>query len=113
MARLDKQKAPTRVHARTSNKKLVRGYASLPHAIWGDAGGTAATRATAGIPGTWSPTGAVVPLTPAAMAQSDPVTVDPSPETAWTTGQYVQTQTAGVAGRASWSGTSWVSGAAP
>ena len=71
------------------------------------------TGATAGIPGAWTPAGSTPPATPAALAQAEPVAVVASPLTAWTTGQYVQTRTAGVAGRATWSGTSWVSGAAP
>jgi hypothetical protein len=36
-----------------------------------------------------------------------------SPASGWTTGQYVQTGTAGAAGRATWSGSGWVGGAAP
>jgi len=72
-----------------------------------------ATGATAGIPGTWTPAGSLVPASPAALSQSNPVRVVASPTTAWTTGQYVQTQTAGAAGRASWTGSAWVSGAAP
>jgi hypothetical protein len=69
--------------------------------------------ATAGIPGTWTPAGSIVPASPAALTQGNPVAVTASPATGWTTGQYVQTATAGAAGRACWTGTNWVSGAAP
>lgn len=66
------------------------------------------TGATAGVPGTWTPSGSTPPATVAGIGA-----VVASPATAWTTGQYVQTGTAGAAGRASWSGTAWVGGAAP
>lgn len=72
-----------------------------------------AATATAGIPGTWGPADTVVPTTVAALIAGSPKPVTASPATAWTTGQYVQTQTAGVPGRASWNGTAWVAGAAP
>jgi hypothetical protein len=72
-----------------------------------------ATGATAGIPGTWTPAGSNPPKTVTDLAQGKPVTVTASPTTVWTTGQYVQTQTAGSAGRATWSGTDWVGGVAP
>jgi hypothetical protein len=71
------------------------------------------TGAAAGIPGSWNPAGSTPPRNPAELSQGNPVTVTASPATAWTTGQYVQTQTAGVAGRATWTGSTWVSGAAP
>jgi len=67
-----------------------------------------ATGATAGIPGSFTPAGCTPPASPAAMGG-----IIATPNTAWTTGQFVQTQTAGAAGRASWSGTNWVSGVAP
>ena len=44
----------------------------------------------------------------AAVASAGSVTRHPP----WTTGQYVQTQTAGVPGRAYWNGAAWVAGAA-
>ena len=67
----------------------------------------AATGATAGTPGTFTPAGAVPPATVAAMTG-----VTASPTTAWTAGQYVQTQTPGTAGQAHWTGTAWTSGTA-
>lgn len=67
-----------------------------------------ATGATAGIPGTWTPAGATPRANPASMAG-----IVASPATAWTSGQYVQTQLAGAAGRTTWTGTAWVGGAAP
>src|SRR4051812_16203149 len=67
-----------------------------------------ATGATAGTPGTFTPAGSKPPATVAAMTG-----IIASPATPWTSGQYVQTGTAGASGRTSWSGTSWVGGAAP
>lgn len=67
-----------------------------------------ATGATAGTPGTWTPAGSAAPLNLA-----DCTGVVASPATVWTTGQYVQTQTAGTGGRVHWSGTAWAAGAKP
>lgn len=70
-------------------------------------------RANAGIPGTWVPAGSTVPKSVQDLASGHWVTVVASPATPWTVGQYVQTATPGVPGRASWSGTDWVGGPAP
>jgi hypothetical protein len=67
-----------------------------------------ATGATAGIPGAFTPAGSTPPLAVADMAG-----IIATPNTPWTTGQFVQTRTAGAAGRTCWSGTNWVGGAAP
>lgn len=72
----------------------------------------AATGATAGIPGTWTPPGSIAPASVSNLQAGTPVTVVASPLTAWTTGQYVQTQTAGAPGQAHWDGDSWESGVA-
>jgi len=69
------------------------------------------TGATAGIPGTWTPPGSTPPATVAALIAAAPP-IAATPTAAWTTGQYVQTATTGVAGRAHWSGTAWIAGAA-
>jgi hypothetical protein len=69
-----------------------------------------ATGATAGIPGAWTPAGSTPPADVAALQGSGIVA---SPATPWTTGQYVQTATIGLPGRACWTGTDWVGGAAP
>lgn len=69
-----------------------------------------ATGATAGTPGSFTPSGSVVPASvPALISANPPVLANPA--TAWTVGQYVQTQTSGVAGRGSWNGSAWVAGA--
>ena len=75
-------------------------------------GGDPASGAVAGTPGTWTPAGAEPPATVAALIAGTPNVVVASPATAWTTGQYVQTQATGTGGRAHWSGTAWVTGAA-
>jgi hypothetical protein len=64
----------------------------------------AATGATAGIPGSFTPVGASAPGNLGAMTG-----ITASPATAWTTGQYV---VLGDLSNAHWSGTAWVSGIA-
>ncbi len=118
MARLDTQKAPSKKHARPNTRKYVRGYATMPHDCWGESSTALpdqayATGATAGIPGTWTPAGCIVPANQTSVITGSPVTVVASPATNWTVGQYVQTQTAGVGGRVYWNGTAWVAGAHP
>jgi hypothetical protein len=78
-------------------------------AIFGGSGATA-TGANAGIPGSWTPSGAGAPADVPALTSSGIVA---TPNTAWTTGQYVQTLTAGVPGQGHWNGTAWVAGVAP
>jgi len=83
---------------------------SYPPSVWTPPPPPPSTGATAGAPGTWTPPGSTRPASVAALI-ANPVTA--SPDTAWTTGQYVQTATAGTTGRASWDGAAWVSGAVP
>ncbi|MFD7738057.1 hypothetical protein [Kitasatospora sp. NPDC059800] len=64
-----------------------------------------ATGATAGTPGSFTPTGAVTPANLAAMTS-----LAASPTTAWTAGKHVLL---GDASKAHWSGTAWVAGQAP
>jgi hypothetical protein len=113
--RLDTQRQPSKLHVRKNPRRMARGYDVTPHEIWGDSyagGGTAlpATTGYAGIPGDFGPVGCAIPATQAAIIGSSIVAV---PSTAWTTGQYVQSQVAGAAGRACWTGSAWVGGAAP
>ena len=70
----------------------------------------AATGATAGVPGSWTPSGSTPPAN-AAGATTAGVTANPT--TAWTTGQYVQGSTAGTAGEMHWDGSAWVATKAP
>jgi hypothetical protein len=63
-----------------------------------------ATGATAGTPGTFTPAGSTIPGNLAAMTG-----LTATPDTAWTTGQYV---VVGDATEASWTGTAWVAGQA-
>ncbi|WP_327424341.1 hypothetical protein OG763_38230 [Streptomyces sp. NBC_01230] len=67
-------------------------------------GGSVATGATAGTPGSFTPTDSVAPANLAAMAS-----VIATPSSAWTTGQNV---ILGDASTAHWDGDSWESGAA-
>jgi hypothetical protein len=67
-------------------------------------GGVAATGATAGTPGAFTPAGAVAPANLAALSG-----VTASPATAWTTGQSV---VLGDASSAHWTGSAWASGVA-
>jgi len=81
--------------------------------IWGGASGDNvpnAKGATAGIPGTWTPSGADPP---ANLAETTAWGVVASPATPWTTGQYVQTRLTGAPGRVTWTGSAWVGGVAP
>jgi hypothetical protein len=64
----------------------------------------AATGATAGAPGTFTPTGATAPANLAAMSG-----ITANPTTAWTAGQYV---VLGNSTLAHWTGTAWAAGAA-
>jgi len=70
-------------------------------------GGGLAQGATAGSPGTWTPGGSTAPADVAALQTSSIVA---SPNTAWTTGQYVQTLVASTPGQAHWDGSAWVAG---
>jgi hypothetical protein len=106
---------PTRLHVRKNSRLMARGYDASTHEVWGDSyagGGTAlaATTAYAGIPGDFGPVGCAIPATQAAILGSSIVAV---PSTGWTTGQFVQSQVAGAPGRACWTGSAWVGGAAP
>ncbi|MET0786510.1 MAG: hypothetical protein ABWY25_07390 [Paenisporosarcina sp.] len=84
----------------------------LPDEVIAIFGGGLADTATAGTPGTWEPTGSTPPASVSALQTADPAIVA-SPNTAWTTGQYVQTATAGVGGQAHWNGTAWTASPAP
>lgn len=64
-----------------------------------------ATGATAGIPGFFTPTGAVRPFDLAALIAD---TIAATPNTAWTTGQHI---ILGDGSKANWSSTAWVAGA--
>lgn len=66
--------------------------------------GTLATGATAGIPGTFTPSNSYAPQTLAGMTGKTA-----SPTTAWTTGQYV---TLGDGSKAHWNATAWIVGPA-
>jgi hypothetical protein len=66
------------------------------------------TGATAGAPGTWTPADSEPPASAANLAAGVPNAVTASPATAWTSGQYVMTNS----GRAHWNGTAWVTGTA-
>jgi hypothetical protein len=86
-------------------------YQSYPPSLWETPPVVVpATGATAGIPGSWTPAGCTPPADVAAVQGGAIVA---TPQTGWTTGQFVQTQTAGAAGRCCWTGTDWVGGAAP
>jgi hypothetical protein len=108
---------PSRLHARQNPRFYMRGYDTSLHEVWGDSyqGGDAAanfpaTTAYAGIPGSFGPVGCTIPAAQANIIGSSIVAV---PSTGWTTGQFVQSQVAGAAGRACWTGAAWVGGAAP
>ena len=70
-------------------------------------GGAAATGATAGTPGSFTPGGSIPPADAAALSTSGVVA---SPSTAWATGESVQT---GDGADNYWDGTAWAAGIAP
>jgi hypothetical protein len=73
-----------------------------------------ATQFTSGLPGTITPTTATSPGTLAELtAAAPPVTA--SPNTAWTTGQWVQLPGTGTStgGQVHWNGTAWTAGKKP
>lgn len=112
MAKVRMHSPPAR-HVKKPNQRwarqrpITRGGASDHD---GGVGGSPATVATAGIPGSWNGT---APASVADLQGGIPNVVTASPATAWTAGQYVQTLTADAAGRATWSGSGWVGGVAP
>lgn len=65
--------------------------------------GVAATGATAGTPGSWTPAGAKVPAT---LAECPALTGQP----AWTTGQYAYLKDG--TSQVHWNGTAWATGVA-
>jgi len=67
-----------------------------------------ATGATAGTPGTWTPSGSTPPSGFAALTSASPAIVA-TPSTAWTTGQHMML---GDSTSAHWSGTAWATGPA-
>lgn len=73
----------------------------------GGGGAVASTGATAGTPGTWTPSGSTPPATSTAATTAG---VTASPATAWTSGQYVQGSTAGTGGEMNWTGSAWAAG---
>ncbi|MGW7434722.1 phage tail tube protein [Streptomyces sp. NPDC054849] len=87
---------------------LPLGVKPMPHGAnaWSYAitplGGTVATGATAGSPGSFTPTGSVAPY-----QLTDMSTVTASPATAWTTGQHV---VLGDGSKTHWDGDSWNAG---
>lgn len=70
-------------------------------------GAVAATGATAGTPGTWTPSGSTPPADAGSVSG-----ITANPATPWTVGQYVQTGTAGAPGEVYWSGSAWTAGRA-
>jgi hypothetical protein len=72
-----------------------------------------ATGANSGKPGSWTPAGSTPPATFADLAADKPNKVVASPQTAWKRGEFVQTGTKGVNGRAHWDGTAWKRRPAP
>jgi hypothetical protein len=85
--------------------------AGQPTVTWPTGGAAVpATGATAGVPGTWTPASSTPPASVADLIAGTPNAVVASPTTAWTTGQYVQTGTAGAAGQGHWDGSAWVAG---
>jgi hypothetical protein len=86
------------------NPGFITPVVDMSVAGWSNAK-AAATGATAGKPGAWTPAGR---MPPQKFTQMDTITA--SPATAWTAGQYV---TLGDGSEAHWGGAAWTSGIAP
>lgn len=84
-------------------KPMAYGSNSWTYAVT-PLGGTVATGAAAGTPGSFTPAGAVAPANLAELAS-----VIATPSTAWTTGQYVGLVDSS---KAYWSGSAWAAGTA-
>ncbi|MCJ0870257.1 hypothetical protein [Streptomyces sp. AP-93] len=84
-------------------KPMVHGSNSWTYAVT-PLGGTIATGATAGTPGSFTPSGASAPAKFATLTG-----VTASPATAWTTGQHV---VLGDGSKAKWTGSAWAAGIA-
>jgi hypothetical protein len=82
----------------------------LPDEVISLFGITMATGATAGTPGSWTPSGSSAPASVSALQSSGIVA---SPATAWSTGEFMQTATLGPPGQAYWDGAAWAAGTAP
>ena len=113
--RLDLQRQPKRLHTRKNSRLLWRGYAVLPHSVWGDydttpgAGGVTGpppTGVTRGAPGTFTPPGCDIPGTLAELTAYGSL----GQTVTWTTGQYVNLD---PTGSAYWNGTAWALGVKP
>lgn len=87
----------------------ILGYPTITNAAGAPIRTNAATGATAGVPGSWTPAGSTPPANAAGATTAGVVA---TPATAWTVGQYVQGSTAGVPGQMHWSGSAWVAGVA-
>jgi hypothetical protein len=88
----------------------ISGWTNVP--TTNTSGTAAATGATSGAPGTWTPSGSTPPATVANLQAGTPNAVTASPTTAWVTGDYVQTGEAGAPGEAHWDGAAWAAGRA-
>lgn len=83
--------------------ETLRGIGFVSIEGWTPDGAIAATGATAGSPGSFTPAGAAAPADLAGMAG-----IVATPATAWTSGQHV---VLGDASQTNWNGTTWVTGA--
>lgn len=109
--RLERQRRTRRAHVRTNSRWYRRGYATLPHEVWGDTarppstGGISPppTGVTVGSPGTFTPAGSVAPYDLAALQAMGAL----GQTAAWTTGQYVKLRNNQ---NANWTGTAWAAG---
>jgi hypothetical protein len=91
------------IASRESKASTPSGGIDMSQPGWSN-NGPAATGATAGTPGTWTPPLADTPNNLALMTS-----VTASPATTWTTGQYV---VLGDGNEAHWSGSGWILGRA-
>jgi len=107
MSRLDLQKNPSRLHRRSNGRLYARGYNTLPHAVWGDAGSVVAPPKGQAAPGTIYPAEATVTAEDSTnAAKLAGLGYVAQPLTAWLTGQCIFVG----AFRFNWTGAAWAAG---
>jgi hypothetical protein len=104
--RLDLQKLPNRIHTRLNTRKMVRGYDTTPHTVWGET--ATGGRVAAAAPGTTYPAETDITASDAPnAAKLSGLGYNAVPTSAWTTGQKITIGTFDF----NWSGTAWAAGA--
>ena len=89
--RLETQKPPTtgRYHSRANSRPYVRGYLTVPHSVWGDAGTYSPPKGQAGAGAVYPPEATVTASDATNAAKLGPLGYVAQPTTAWTGTQKI------------------------